>query len=337
MAKQRHAFTLIELLVSIGIIAVLLGLLLPAVQSVRAAARRTQCQNNLHQFGLAIHSYHESYNAFPPSVTAGTPSFTNTYYNGFFSLHCRLLPYMDHSVLYNSINFEVGTWPIDSYQMAPNGLMLASNAINASAYTTHINRFLCPSDNGPLINYGSNYRGCAGVGPSFAEWVETPDSGNGIFSESAKINASQVVDGLSHTVAISERVTGSGNSTHIDPVRDAFNRKGIANTADQILAACRLSARPWNSSGGFSSHGQYWFWTGRERTLYIHAQTPNGSVPDCIYGRMVPAIDMSTAKSFHAGGVNVLMGDGSQRFVSQSLNRAIWRGLGTRNGGELVD
>ena len=108
------------------------------------------------------------------------------------------------------------------------------------------------------------------------------------------------------------------------------------NTADQLLIACAIAARPGNAPG-FVDSGRWWFWTGRERTLYNQAQVPNGSIPDCTYGGMTPMIDMATARSPHPGGVNVLMGDGSGRFVSDSIAQPVWRAFGTRNGGELVD
>jgi prepilin-type processing-associated H-X9-DG protein len=146
------------------------------------------------------------------------------------------------------------------------------------------------------------------------------------------VSPPQVADGLSNTVAFSERVKGSGGSV-LDPRRDVYTRRGIANTADQILMACRLSARQ-GVRDGYTISGDYWFWAGRERTLYNHAQTPNGSVPDCSYGGITPAIDMATARSFHQGGVHVLMCDGSVRFASNGVSLAAWRALGTRNGGD---
>jgi prepilin-type processing-associated H-X9-DG protein len=146
---------------------------------------------------------------------------------------------------------------------------------------------------------------------------------------------SSVPDGLSHTVAFSERLRGSGHQPP-DPERDIFRRMGIANTADQLLMACRIAARPSNVPG-YDDSGRWWFWSGRERTLYNHAQAPNGSIPDCTYGAVTPMIDMATARSRHPGGVNALMGDGSCRFVLDTIDQQVWRGLSTRNGGELVD
>jgi prepilin-type N-terminal cleavage/methylation domain-containing protein/prepilin-type processing-associated H-X9-DG protein len=332
--RHRRAFTLIEVLVTIGILSILVALLLPAVQSAREAARRAQCQNNLHQIGLALHSYHASENCFPTALTTDKRP-NGALYAGLYSVQSRLLPYLDQVALYNAINYATGTWPIDTYLAPPPRGYLQLNSVNSTAYRTGIGIFLCPSDGGPFVRTGNNYRGNTGVGPSGATWVELPDSGNGVFPEIGTITAARVTDGLSHTVAFSERLRGSGRQPP-DPERDMFKRLGVVNTADQLLMACRIAARPANTPG-FATSGQWWFWTGRERTLYNHAQVPNGSIPDCTYGGMTPMIDMATARSRHPGGANVLMGDGSGRFVPDSIAQPVWRGLGTRNGGELVD
>jgi len=329
-----RAFTLIEALVVIGIMSILLALLLPAVQSARESARLSQCQNNLHQIGLALHSYHASENCFPTGITT-TRYRDGTIYAGFYSIHDRILSHLDQSPIYNAINFATGTWPIDTFLFAPPDVSIQLNAANSTVYGTGIGIFICPSDGGPFAETGNNYRGNTGVGPSGVTWAETPDSGNGVFPEIGTISTSKIPDGLSHTVAFSERLRGSGRQPP-DPERDMFKRMGIANTADQILTACRIAARPSNTPG-FVNNGKWWFWTGRERTLYNHAQVPNGSVPDCTYGGMAPMIDMATARSRHPSGVNVQMADGSGRVVSDSIDQQVWRALGTRNGAELVD
>jgi len=312
----------------------LVALLLPAVQSAREAARQAQCRDNLHQIGLALHSYSASQNCFPSALTS-VKSPGGGFYGGLYSAQVRLLPYLDQPSLYNAVNFQTGTWPPDTFQFPITALESRSNLVNSTVYTTTVSLFLCPSDGGPFARSGNNYRGNTGVGPSGAPWAESPDSGNGLFPEGATVSLAQVPDGLSHTVAFSERVRGSGHQPP-DPERDMFQRSGIVNTADQLLIACAIAARPFNASG-FVDNGRWWFWTGRERTLYNHAQVPNGRIPDCTYGAMVPMIDMATARSRHPGGVHVLMGDGSGRFVPESIAQEVWRGFGTRNGGELVD
>ena len=210
-----------------------------------------------------------------------------------------------------------------------------SNLANATVSGLSLSVFLCPSDGGMFRETGTNYRGNTGIGPAFMVWVETPDSGNGVFPEMEAIRPADIRDGLSHTVAFSEPVRGSGQAKSLDPERDVFRRPGIANTGDQLLKACQVRARPGNP--GYATSGRWWFWTGRGRTLYTHTQEPNGAIPDCSYGNFLPEIDMATARSRHPGGVNAFMADGSVRFVSDTIARAVWRGLGTRNGGELVE
>ena len=335
---SRHGFSLIELMVVVGITSILAGLLLPAVQASREAARNAQCKNNLKQIGLALQAYISANQCFPTAITHRLSSPGKKYY-GLYSPQCRLLPYLDQTPLYASINFDCGTWPPfgDSYKAGPPWEALELWKFNATAARTQIGLFLCPSDGGPFRSSGNNYRGNVGVGPMYQTWVETPDSGNGLFPEVGWVAISWVPDGLSHTLAFSERVRGSGSESRRDPERDLFPRLGGVHTADPLLIACRIAARPQSQRDGFVFSGRYWFWTGRERTLYNHAQTPNGSIPDCTYGALTPAIDMATARSRHPGGVNALMADGSVRFASSGIDQAVWRGLGTRNGRELVE
>lgn len=333
----RRGFTLIETLTVFGIMSVLIALLLPAAQSAREASRRAACENNLRQIGLALHGYSDAQGCFPPAITTADQGRGHIYF-GLYSPQCRLLAYLDQTPLFHAVNFDVGTWPVDVYYAAPTSMSVERNLLNRTVYHTGLALFLCPSDGGPLGRTGNNYRGNAGVGPSFSTWAECPDSGNGILPELGTVRVSQVVDGLSHTVAFSERVRGSGRSQGpYDPERDLLKRLGIANTADQIVLACRVAGHNPNPLDGYSASGKWWFWTGREQTLYIHAQAPNGSIPDCTYGGIVPAIDMATARSRHPGGVNALVADGSARFIRESIDQNVWRGLGSRNGRELVE
>ncbi len=195
---------------------------------------------------------------------------------------------------------------------------------------------LCPSDGGPLAETGTNYRGNVGVGPQYDMSAEYPDSGNGLFLEQGLTRPSSVPDGLSHTAMYSERLRGSGGPD-VNPDRDSFGLLVLVLTADDLILAARAAARQGSLSGYFTDQGRYWFWTGRERTLYNHAQAPNGMVPDAISMNIMTARGMATARSNHPGGVNALMADGSVRFVSETISQAVWRGLGTRNGRELVD
>lgn len=328
----RGGITLIELMTVIGILSILFILLLPAVQSAREAARLSQCKNNLHQLGLALHGYLTTDSCFPPAVT----QLTNPDYGGFFSIHTRLLPYTDLTALYNSINYTVGTWPTESYDFHPGESRELVNGINLTYLNNLVNTFICPSDYGTRFPSGNSYRGNAGVGPAWGVSAEYPDSGNGLFPEIGPVWLAQVPDGTSHTAAFCERLMGSGSPGRLYPEKDMFGMVSVVFTADDLVKACRIAARPTNERG-YVWAGKRWFWTGREHTLYTHAQSPNGIIPDCTYGGSMPGTDMSTARSYHPGGVNLLMGDGSLRFVSNSIISVVWRGFGTRNGNELVD
>ncbi len=333
--NSRRGFTLIELMVVIGIISILISLLLPAVQGAREASRRLQCQNNLRQVALAVSSYTATHQCYPPAST----QLTDKYYGGFFSIHVHLLPFVDQRPLYDSINFTLGTWmtnALKAYPGSSTNINLA-NPSNSTSMNVQIAGLLCPSDQGAFLATGVNIRGNVGVGPAYGTLPETPDSGNGIFPEIGPIWPSQVADGLSQTVMLSERLRGSGLASGLDPRRDVFQMIPTPDyTADQLLLACMITARPGVTDGS-TQFGMRWFWTGRNNTLYNHAQEPNGRIPDCEYGNAMPPEDLSTARSWHPGGVNAALCDGSVRFFQETIARAVWRAFGSRNGGEVVE
>jgi prepilin-type processing-associated H-X9-DG protein len=332
---ERSGLTLVELLAVIGVICVLLGLLMPAVQTAREAARRVTCQNHLRQIGLGLHAYHDSNSLFPPSLM-GHADRTKAPYHGYHSIHLRLLTSIDLA-LYNSVNFQWPTYPLETLGWSRDlpDEELRANAPNETAFRTRVSVFLCPSDTIAGVQAGTNYRGNTGVGPNYKTDFEHPDSGNGVFPEVEIIGLSRIPDGASHTVAFSERVIGSQDSTLADPTLDAYSLRTRVYLGDHLFTACRIEAH--RRSRHFPFHGRWWFWTGRERTLYTHTQRPNGNVPDCLRGAARPAFGMATARSWHLGGVNALMADGSLRFISESIDTAVWRGFGTRNGSEPID
>jgi prepilin-type N-terminal cleavage/methylation domain-containing protein/prepilin-type processing-associated H-X9-DG protein len=335
----RSGFTLIELLVVVFIISVLVALLLPAVQSAREAARRAHCANNLRQIGLGLHAYYASYNVFPFQIIypeqlerrvprecleSGTPL-------QYFSAHVRMTPFLEMNSLFSSLNITMEVCPAPGYLPHP---------ANTTALNVRIAMFACPTD-GLLadVTAPTSYRGNVGVGPFWAASAESPDSGNGFFTWRVLASASAYPDGLSHTASFSERLIGSGDPARKAPDRNFGNIFVVINayssTADYALAACRLAAAdpsfPTQYRGGY-----YWFVGGRDHAYYVHAQEPNGAIPDAL-GFANPPVGIATARSLHPGGVNVLMGDGSTRFVSESIQRPVWRALGTRNGGEIVE
>ncbi len=330
----RNGMTLIETLVSIGIISIVAALLVPAVQAARESARRAQCANNLKQLALATHAYHGVHNMFPPPIT--NSRFGKPRYMGLFSVQTRLLPFLEQRPLYDAINFSVGTAPLETpNEHSPLEQDMFSIMINSTAFNTRIAQFLCPSDGESTSGACCSYRGNTGVGWFVAVGAEMPDSANGLFPEMNRVNIAGVTDGLSNTVAFSERSLGSNVNQRPDPSRDFYFMPSMVQSADQLVLSCRLAAHP--GAGGFTYGGRWWFWSGRERTLYNHAQGPNGRVPDCLFPSMIGAAGMATARSQHCGGVNMSMGDGAVRYVSESVDLNVWRALGSRNGREVVD
>ena len=205
---DRPGFTLIEMVVTVGIIGIVIGLTLPAVQSARESARRSVCQSNLHQIGLAINGYHQDFGCFPIGITTTPigpprPRSGPPYYHGFYSHHSRLLPYLDQTAAYNAINFSSGTSP---KVVSPD--LAAIDAANQTAINMRIALFLCPSDGGPLDESGVNYRGNVGVGPTHGTSIMHPDSNNGLIPQIGLACAASVQDGMSHTAAFGQRLRG---------------------------------------------------------------------------------------------------------------------------------
>lgn len=332
-SKRRRGFTLIEMLVVVSIFALLVGLLLPAVQSAREAARRMHCANNLKQIGIALGSYHAADNCFPFDwadysyyPNQGLPPLKNGIQ--YYSSLVRLLPYVDQAPLFASVNFT-----LEYFNEPP------INPGNLTCYSTSLRILICPTDaDAWRMRHGNSYRVNNGVGPSSGTTVETWDSGNGFSSYPDLVRAASFRDGLSHTAAFSERLCGSGGRAL--PERDFgdLSKLGIDcvnRPADYALGCCRVASRV--AFPAFSNAGETWVLTGRLHTNYCHAQAPNGPIPDAIDPDYPSGWGITTARSWHRGGVNVLMADGATRFVLDSIRPAVWRGMGTRSGGELVE
>lgn len=330
----HRGFTLIELLIIVSIVGLLVMLLLPAVQSAREASRRAQCQNNLKQIGLALQNYATSHRSFPLNWDSNlaTPDPRAGGIARPFGAYTRLLPYLDQSTLYAAMNF--------SEQLYPNDLndQISSFPMNITVASTRLSMLLCPSDTIPsTFQVGCNYRANYGIGPAPATTRETYDSGNGFYTFFAILEPASFTDGLSHTVAYSERLIGSAGETGNSTSRDTANMSNVSgvcsvSSADFALDCSRIAATKKFPVSVYT--GANWFFGDFEFSSYCHAQEPNGRIPDALtdqHGGIV------TARSNHLGGVNCLMGDGAVRFVSGRINRITWRALGTRNGDELVE
>jgi prepilin-type N-terminal cleavage/methylation domain-containing protein/prepilin-type processing-associated H-X9-DG protein len=317
MTTRRPAFTLIELLVVIAIIAILIGLLLPAVQKVREAANRMKCQNHLKQIGLALHNYESAYSSFPP---ARNP------FPLVFSPNARLLQFVEQDNLNRLIDYTQP--PLDFFGTGTNP---NDNSGPTCASKFQVKIFLCPSDaqgeRVPGSAYGaSNYVACVGTGTAAFGNVS---GGDGVFWDKAA-RIADVTDGTSNTVAFSETLLGNGRtstgSRPADPTRERYVLPGGADTTP---AACE------GPSGGAWSGQRSAKWIDGHygSTLYNHYYTPNTANWDC--GNGFNNKGLTAARSGHSGGVNALLGDGSVRFVGNTVALAAWRSLATRAGGEV--
>jgi prepilin-type processing-associated H-X9-DG protein len=349
------------LLVVIAIIAVLIALLLPAVQAAREAARRAQCVNNLKQIGLAMHNYHQVNNCFP---SGGLPVLNSDGSarpeNGDFSALARMLPSLEQQALYNAANFG------RSLKTDANGF-----AANSTVTKTQISAFLCPScpppgwidtessgQGGPFTAPGNNYFGSYGAS---IEWVAQPQRAggppNGVFQVTGlAIGIQNITDGTSNTIAFGEWKTGSGNQGIVTrytdiiflgrlPAGAARNTAGTEvmpglNTPgfQAWIAACNAAAVAPYASSFTPAIGESWAHGLVGYTMGTTLLPPNAKYFNCSAGgnNTLDAPGMFNMCSFHPGGANMLMCDGSVHFLKDSVNQLTLWALGSRAFGEVV-
>lgn len=317
ISHSEHGFTLIEVLVVISIIGLLLGLLIPAVQSAREVARRSQCGNNLRQIGYALQSYHASHNMFPSSQLMNRGGWSRNC----LAEHTFLLPYLELQPLFSSINMDMVDWE------SPDAPSLA----NGTARRTGVDIFVCPSDG--ESNHRNNYR--------FNRGRFLPKRGqsyDGPFSIGTRPSAAVVRDGLSHTAFVSERIGGGFNPNSPGPLRDAkypgaSGGAPLVTSDDELIPYC-LSFEP---PSWITTMGRYWFYAGFADTHYNHGGPPNDPRPTCYTGGLGnwAAGGLSPPRSFHNGGASVLFGDGHTEFISNSISLAVWRAMGTHASDDL--
>lgn len=318
----RRGFTLIEVLVVIALVAILVGLLLPAVQAAREAARRLECQNRLKQIGLALANYESIHRVYPFGVGGGGPP-------GWiprWSAHTQLLPELEQATLFHSLNFAFVPWGHDATLSPPNQTALA----------TRVATFFCPSDVDGIAEPNdlahNNYRGCAGTLLLNLSEDSSGASGrnNGVFWLQSAIRPGDIRDGASATAMFSERCLGNSSRADIkgdyyyldEPSVPACDRSGPDTTPRYAFEQIEWSGQRW-------ADGNMLY------TRYQHILTPNR--PSCNFGDddyRGPVV--VTASSRHPGGVNLLAADGSARFVGDPVAAPVWKALGTITGSEVV-
>lgn len=343
----RRAFTLVELLVVVAIIGVLVALLLPAVQSSREAARRTQCLNNLRQLGVAVNNHHAAKNKFPTGLESKPyPQDLNhphTFYR--WSSLAQLLPYLENQSVHNLLDL--------SFPMYMPGPGYPISEPNKAGVAHMLSGFLCPSDLGQRVKEGlgpTNYAACSGSGAGGG----TPFDADGLFYVNSSTAFADIADGASNTIAFSESLLGEDTPTDAD---GAFASAGPERTYKFVLSftgnpeltdADCLGSMDFNSTAGTGNDPRGFAWCSGEFRCasYNHYYLPNAQEFDCITSvtidptpppakpRLYAAYGWRTARSNHAGGVNVALADGACRFVRDDVDVEIWRSLSTRAGEE---
>jgi prepilin-type N-terminal cleavage/methylation domain-containing protein/prepilin-type processing-associated H-X9-DG protein len=298
--RRPAAFTLIELLVVIAIIAVLIGLLLPAVQKVREAANRAQCANNLKQLTLALHNYENNVGAFPPSRTTVTPM---------NSFSAYLLPYIEQENVFRIYDMTVD-W---------------NDPKNYTAIQSQLEVFNCPSNpQGPRQDTTITAQPACGdysavsaikdfVGINCFSLLgltgKTDPRLIGALTYDAKTRITDIQDGTSNTIMLAE-----------DAGRPALWAAGPQPMSVAVATAANMTAE----QGGWADPGA---------PFAIDGSEPNGTIPgNC----SVNCSNYSEIYSYHIGGANVSLGDGSVRWMSATIDLCTLAGLTTRNGGELL-
>jgi prepilin-type N-terminal cleavage/methylation domain-containing protein len=321
---RRQGFTLVELLVVIAIIGVLISLLLPAVQAAREAARRSHCQNNLKQLGLALHNYMDSVGALPPVCILKVGELSDT-----FSVHARLLPYVEQTSLQNLIDWRT------SWSLQPN------------VARTRVPTFLCPSEindrpavQPTMTHYPTNYGANSGT---WFQWDPvTNRHGDGAFVVNESLRSGHFIDGMSNTLGMAEvkafqpDLVDSGNAT--TPTTPP------PSTPAEVVAY----------GGTFLPDFGHTQWV---NGIIIHTGftttfPPNTFVPYVAADGKTYDVDFTSirlgftttlctnvsfvSRSYHPGVANAMMMDGSGRPFSNTIDQAVWRALGTPAGGEVV-
>ena len=318
-------FTLIELLVVISIIALLMSILLPAVQMCRESVRRTVCANNIRQLALASLAYHSGQCSFPPARMDGADTWGHI---------ARLLPFLDQNVVFKDLDL---TRPVGDPQN-----------VRATALPMPVLR--CPSDTDRLISSidsrampgwsRNNYRGNGGneTGELNSTGVE---NNNGVFVTGRRVTIDQIKDGIGNTALFCEGLLGDGDDNVISNPGDWFAIAPAGNKRQDVFAALQVLAplpgmdRQVSFAGRSFTSGNY------VDSRYNHIMRPNGPsgvVPNDsdLVTAVNQGVQATTVSSRHVGGVNLALADGAVRFVRDSVSLQVWWALGSIRGGEGI-
>ena len=332
-----RGFTLVELLVVIAIMGILVALLLPAVQAAREAARRSSCANNLRQIGVALHNYESAVKAYPPSFCL-VPNTTLVGNNGSWSIHGRLLPYLEQAQRYDLVKLDQA-WDTQLATGVPQ---------------LRIPTYLCGSETNDVVrtNGGTPFVYPQTYGFNFGSWLiydpVTHLTGDGPFFVNAKIRPAHITDGLSHTLAAAEvkAFTAYFRNTPADPGStppDSTVALAAWATGAQFKLGKKLNDNTGHTEwcdGRVHHSGVTTVFTPNTKTPYQHT---DGLTYDVDFNSRQEGQSATqrtyavvTARSYHPGGVNAILMDGSGRYVADTIDRAVWRALGTRAGGATL-
>jgi prepilin-type N-terminal cleavage/methylation domain-containing protein len=356
MQRFRKGFTLVELLVVIAIIGILVGLLLPAVQQAREAARRMSCGNNMHQLGLAVHNYESAYKTAPRLATDGITSWgVDNSWNG-YSPHTQILPFIEQPALYNQIEFNNHlAWP--AYQGEanawgnPNATPPGKTVSATAVMKTKIAGFLCPSDKDfPQTFYPGNNNYGFSSGPQVG-WNSDPKDRVGFFNRSQYTKFSAVTDGLSNTIMGAEFVKGDDDPDVYTNISDFANARSYpSGTGRKFWSQASLDAFALVTATAPSGHntdaGHSWILAGHYNSAINTLAPPNwrgysaGLIPPWgdsgCHGCQGDRDGVYPSRSRHTGGSMHMMGDGSTQFITNNVDVISYQKLGSASGNDIA-